>query len=1311
MRLLFVDNDPLDVERTVAELRRFGFELSCDRVETLEALSAALENGNWSVVISDDNLPGLTGEEVLHRVREHDREIPFIVLSRTVGEERAVDVIRAGANDYISKDRLARLGPAIERELRDVQLREERRALFSALRRSEDRYRRIFEHAPVGVALSTPDGTIMTVNESFTAILGRRATEIIGRRMSELIIDVHITAGRPNRSERRFVRGDGGVVWTAVSVAPITDDTLEVEQLVWLVQDVTAQKQRDAELRTHRAQLEEAQRMAKLGSYELDLTTGRWIWSDGLLRVFGYDHPQQPDVALLDARIHPDDRERVHRTRRAILDSSEPYAYEYRVVVRSAVRMVEDRGSFVHADDGRALRIVGIVQDVTEARRQEEELQRRNVQQVVIANLGQAALSGLPVEHLIAEIAGTVTNLAGIDCGAVLQEHHGIFRVVGSSGWNGLIEDGLELERGIAAQMKLAVDTGAPVVVTDLRSESRFTPSDFLLEQGMLSGIAVPISTARTAPWGVLAALGRNPKHFPNSDVDFLRSIATVLAQALERDRFDQQLVLHAAQQSAIAELSRVALKSVDDAIEIACSIASDVLGVEHALFFELDEHSDILRYRAGRCWAPAAEMDILPGTHSAISEAVMRNVPVVDRKHDGAGDGIVSGIAVPVASSTGRFGALTAHAKRDRTFTEPDVEFLQSIANIVADAMERERARRALAISEERHREVVEGASEIIFTVSTEGVFTSLNAAFTNITGWPVEEWVGRPFAELVHADDVATTVELFTTVVDRQESVSSEMRVVGREDVLVLDVTSFPKVENGRTAAVYGFARDVTEARRVDRERQRVTRNLQLLLESTVDGIITVDLGGRCTMSNGAAAEMLGRKQEEMRGATLQTLLNGDERAAIGQIVDVARGGEVRSRSTSVFWRADGTPFPVEYSAAPIIDAGVRIGVVISFSDVSARRKLEAKLEQADRLSSLGRLAATIAHEFNNVLMGISPFVEVIRRGRNVESSLDHITRAVQRGKRITQDILRFTQPAQPVRAVIDVASWIENVNLEARSLMPQGCVIESRVESDLRIHGDATQLQQMFTNLILNARDAMPGGGRFSIEVRREPADAKLPFAIEGAERFAHVTVGDTGSGISEETQRHMFEPLFTTKKNGTGLGLPVTHQVVQAHGGDIFVESAVGAGTTFHIFLPLAQDSQANAPEAAAGVPAVDSTKRVLLVEDDANVAAGVAALLELEGLHVAVAATGEEALRSVAAVAPDVVVLDVGLPHMDGLQVFALLAERHPGLPIVFSTGHADRGKLEALVEHPHVAFLLKPYEGRALLAAIRDVTA
>ena len=1305
MRLLFVEDSADDVELITAELRRYGFDFDHRRVESLDALREALETESWSAILSDYNLPGFDGIDVLGAVRAHSRELPFLLVSGHVGEERAVDAIRGGANDFVFKDRLGRLGPAIERELRDVQLREERRVLFDAFRRSESRYRRIFEGAPIGIGISARNGELFTINERLVSILGYSREELTGRCLSAFLLPGCAPVVSPaTQAEQQFVRRDGTIVRASVTVATTTHEDYAVEQLVWLVEDITSRSKHEEELRSQRGQLAEAQTMAHVGSYEYDLLTGERTWSNELYHIYALDPANGPDIAAADARVHPDDYDRVVATRAQILAECVPFTAEHRIVLPNGeIRHVRGHGRFIHDENGRPVKALGAVQDITESRLQEQELQRRAVQQVVVANLGQAALSGEHVGALLGQAADLVVQLLDVELCGILQHDRDTFRVAGGCGWTSEVLDGAAVDPADATVAAYTVATGAPVVVDDLRTDSRFPAPRLLLRHGIVSALSVPISTGRIAPWGVLGALSRTPRAFTTGDIDFLRSIATVLAQAFERDRVDRQLVLHAAQQSAIAELSRIALKSVDDALEVACDIVAGVLEIDDARYYELDEDTRTFRCRAGR----GAELISLDDETSPVAASVWKSAPVLIESS--ASDEYVLGVVVPVSGSSGHFGALAAHARRKRHAVGADAEFMQSLANIIADAKERERATQALARSEERYREVIEGASEIIFTMSVEGHFTALNEAFRHVTGHSWQAAIGRSFGDFLHPDDLEKGRAAFRAIVCERRSMRTELRILGRDRVVLLDITSHPKVVDDRTIVVHGFARDITEARRAEAERERVTRNLQLLLESTVEGLITADLEGRCTLWNSAAANVLGRDHSEMHGANVQHILFGDAAASEPSITSVAKSGEVRTASRGMFQRSDGTQVPVEYSAAPVIDGGVSVGVVISFSDVSERRRLETKLEQADRLTSLGRLAATIAHEFNNVLMGISPFVEVIRRGRNTEAALDHIGRAVKRGKRITEDILRFTQPAQPVRIAFDIGPWIDNIGLEARTLLPPSCTLECHVEPGLRINGDSNQLQQIFTNLVLNARDAMPSGGTATIDVRREPADARLPYAtIEHPERYAHFTVRDTGCGMSPETLRHIFEPLFTTKKNGTGLGLPVAHQVVLRHEGEIYVESNPGSGTAFHIFLPLADDVEARAEVLPAELP-VTFTHRVLLVEDDRTVAMGIALLLELEGLRVDVVDSGAQAIDAVEVNTPDVVVLDVGLPDMEGTNVYRAIAARRPELPVIFSTGHGDRAKLESLLEQPHVAYLLKPYESGALLGAIRDV--
>ena len=371
--------------------------------------------------------------------------------------------------------------------------------------------------------------------------------------------------------------------------------------------------------------------------------------------------------------------------------------------------------------------------------------------------------------------------------------------------------------------------------------------------------------------------------------------------------------------------------------------------------------------------------------------------------------------------------------------------------------------------------------------------------------------------------------------------------------------------------------------ERLRADAALQKLATETKSILDSAGEGIVGIDPSRSVTLANPAAARMLGCSAEALIGRNFHDVVHkplpdGAPDASLRCSPECPlRDGIPLTRSSEIFWREDGSSFPVEFTSTPIVQQdGSSSGIVVTFQDVEQQRLLERQLEQANRLSSLGRLAATIAHEFNNVLMGIQPFNDLIRREAQSEKTLkatEQIGRSVQRGKGISGDILRFTRPAPPSRQPINVDDWISNFASEMRGVI--GSKAELHVDVPVRgltILGDPHQLFQVFNNLVLNARDAMKEPG--TITLRVSPPSARNTFSfgvIEHPENMIHFTVADTGSGMSAETMQKIFEPLFTTKRTGTGLGLAVCHQIVHHHGGQIFVESEVGKGSAFHVFL--------------------------------------------------------------------------------------------------------------------------------------------
>ena len=509
-------------------------------------------------------------------------------------------------------------------------------------------------------------------------------------------------------------------------------------------------------------------------------------------------------------------------------------------------------------------------------------------------------------------------------------------------------------------------------------------------------------------------------------------------------------------------------------------------------------------------------------------------------------------------------------------------------IVGIAFALTEQKKAEAALQHSEKRYRDILEGVVEIIIGVSAEATISSVNRAFEGATGWTREEIIGRKLWDLMPESDVDSACERLAQRLRGEELSTLTGRMIRKHGPPIhIDGVAYVARHPDGNAEVFYFLRDVTDRTRAEEERARLERQLRLVLESADEGIYAIDAEGCCTLMNRAAAQVLGYTQEEIVGRRLHDVVHfahADGRPHAWNecaVERTLRRGTTERVRDEVFWRRNGTPVPVEFASAPVLEDGVITGAVITFTDVSQRRMLESQLAKANRLNGLGRIAATVAHEFNNVLMGIQPFTEILRMeaggNERMLRSLDRITTSIRRGKRVTSEILQFTRQSAPARKPLDIASWLNDLAAEARHMVGESIDLVAHADAGLTVSGDSAALQQVFMNMIVNARDAMDGQGAVVITAHASEGSV-FPFGVvERGDTFAHFTIADNGPGMAPETMQHIFEPLFTTKQNGTGLGLALTHHVVQQHGGAIFVESTEGTGTTFHLFLPLTDEA--------------------------------------------------------------------------------------------------------------------------------------
>jgi PAS domain S-box-containing protein len=503
------------------------------------------------------------------------------------------------------------------------------------------------------------------------------------------------------------------------------------------------------------------------------------------------------------------------------------------------------------------------------------------------------------------------------------------------------------------------------------------------------------------------------------------------------------------------------------------------------------------------------------------------------------------------------------------------------------------------------------------------------------------------------------------------------------------------------GRPLRIFGTAQDITAARHAEQMLRESDERFQLLARATNDVMWDWNLETQATWWSEGLLTLVGCTPEEAADLSFWSeRLHPDDRQRVLDAVNEAIDSGQSSWSSEYRLRRS------DDSYADVLDRGyivraedmVAVRMVGAMMDITDRKQMEERLAQANRVSSLGRIAASIAHEFNNVLMGVQPNLEVIRRRSSPELAvpIDHVLQSVRRGKRITEEILRFTRPAVPALQCVDVAEFLANWKLENASSLRQLALVMD-IEPGIYVSADPLQIAQVLTNLAVNARDAVRDeGGSLTIAVRRVRSYGSLGFAcVPTPDRFIHFAVTDDGHGMTKEQLAHLFEPLFTTKKGGTGLGLAVSYQIITRHDGYISAESTPGIGTTFHILLPETLPMFEVAPPARPDVP---SNTRVLIVEDESAVSAGICALLELEGMHTCVVDTGAAAVPAAEEFHPDVVILDIGLPDMNGIDVYAGLSERWPRLPVVFSSGHAGASKLESYLTRSNVALMVKPYD-------------
>jgi PAS domain S-box-containing protein len=623
------------------------------------------------------------------------------------------------------------------------------------------------------------------------------------------------------------------------------------------------------------------------------------------------------------------------------------------------------------------------------------------------------------------------------------------------------------------------------------------------------------------------------------------------------------------------------------------------------------------------------------------------------------------------------------------------------------------------------RNDAILKSAMDGFFIVDHDCRFLEVNDAFCRMTGYTEAELTQlritdielNPTADGSASMPVRTGLHQFPTAHKRKDG-----RTVYLENsVVVLH-------DDGRKILV-GFARDVTDRKLQQEQIERLHAYNKLLLDSVGEGIFGLDRSGRLAFTNSAGIRMLGWTHSELIGRDLHSLLAGDG----GQFDDCTdadcivcgalRRGRGRSAVETALRVRGGATVPVEASIAPLHENGGAVGAVVVFQDIterkrieSERERLESQIRQAQKLESLGLLAGGIAHDFNNILVGIlgNAFLalEQLPADSGAQSRIQKIISASQRASKMIQQIRAYSGRLNCEITEIDLNTLIDETIDLVRTGFPKSVCVAPELQPDLKpIPADGGQIQQVIMNLLINAAEALgERGGTITVRTRDaefSPEQVRTEFAGQklAAGRVVCLHVEDDGPGMTPEVLARVFDPFFSKKQLGRGLGLAAVRGIVQAHRGAIAIDSQAGRGTRITVVLPRdAETARRTVPTLPA--ESVTPGATVLVIDDEADIRDVVQTILERRGLHVHAAedgASGLELLRQHRGQI-NVVLLDMNMPGLSGVDTYREITAIDSGARVIVSSGHGQKEALQGL--QAGALFLQKPYTIQELMNCI-----
>jgi len=1290
-RVLIVDDDRKILDLLVDLLELDGYEIA-DATDGAEALELA-HSFDPDVVVSDVVMPVVGGLELCRRLKDDPRTayIPVLLISGIrKADDAGIEGLYAGADDYLdlpfrNEELLVKVARLVERH------------------RIERHYREIVEQAADIIYARDMDGYITSMNAAGARFFGCSPLEMRGKHLSELVGEESAACdiaqmkkyggSLPLRSTYTLPDAKGELRCLEGMITVERDRRGNAIGVRGVVRDITDQQKADAAIRQNEERYRELFENANDIIYTHDLQGNFTSLNRSGERITGYSREETVKMNVADV-IAP---EYLDLAREMTLHKAAehiPTVYEIDIISKSGRRVRLEVSTRLVLRDGKPVGVQGIARDLTERKDSEKAFAKQAQREAMIHRISQAIRCSLDSHEIYQTAVRELGSYLAVDrCSLFMRDDRAKCAMnVAEYHAEGVEPAASDFALAHLQSLIKALDETGVLPFKEAASDKRIEDlyHNILSKADVKSIMYVAIRVGDDVPAAFALSTTKSTREWTEADIAIAKAVADQTGIAIRQAELYQKAESTSIREALVNRLTM--------AIRASLSLAEMLSTATRELGNAISaSRVHLFLYNSEEVASPLEHEHLAPGVKSIMPLEIGRNDPIGFRlsatslplivpdalNYDDASPkltdyiraqakrlGVQSQINYPLIVKGQFRGVLSIHqTDRIRRWAEDELSLVEALAERLSIGIAQAELFEMVSRGKTEWETTFDAMSDGIFIFNRNGELSRVNRAGAAMEAVHPRLLLGRQCCDILRTsgEDEGCVVE---KALETCRSVTIEITPERLNRPLL--VTIEPVLDDtNKAVAVVCTARDLSELRKVQalaREHQSLLNNI---LESARESIYAVDPEGNFKWCNTATLNGLGYQRSDFIGRPLLDMVYEGDRDLVAEKLGAALTGVPQTYEMRYFSH-DGRLRHARVDNSPLVVDGKTTGVLGIARDITEQKEERERAARADKLRALGQLASGVAHDFNNSLAAILGRAQLLRRQVNEPAlvrNLDIIQTAAEDAAATVRRIQTFARKS-PVKEfeLLDVGSLLNDAIEITRTRWEnearlRGLEYQVRLEAEAgqSAYGSASELREVFVNLIVNAVDAMPKGGKLSITCRRQNNRLQLQFK-------------DNGMGMPEEVKQKIFEPFFSTKgAHGTGLGLSVSYSIMERHEGSISVVSQPGNGTTFTIDLPAAM------PETSfADVSPVDEEiphLRILVVDDEEPVRETLAEMLVAVNHTVELAGSGQEAVEKLRVGSFDFVFTDLAMPEMDGWETARAIRKEWPNMQIILVTGY------------------------------------